>query len=114
MKRNEYTPEQRRWIEALKSGEYKQGKDQLCTGDAYCCLGVATHLHNPDHLMLEGDEGHLPNDITGLHLFGAAGRIIEGSHNFLTNLNDDGVTFLEIAAIMEKTPWKVFSNFDEP
>jgi hypothetical protein len=30
-----------KWIDALRSGEYQQGKKRLCTEDGrYCCLGV--------------------------------------------------------------------------
>lgn len=29
-----------KWIEALESGEYRQGKGSLCTMGSYCCLGV--------------------------------------------------------------------------
>jgi len=29
-----------KWLEALRSGEYRQGSGELCTGEAYCCLGV--------------------------------------------------------------------------
>jgi hypothetical protein len=30
-----------RWVAALRSGEYKQGRDQLRTpGGSFCCLGV--------------------------------------------------------------------------
>lgn len=34
----------RKWIEALRSGEYKQGRNQLRTGDSFCCLGVACDI----------------------------------------------------------------------
>lgn len=38
----------KKWLEALRSGEYKQGKDQLKqeqNGDcSYCCLGVLCDL----------------------------------------------------------------------
>ncbi len=34
----------RKWYIALKSGEYKQGKDRLRTGDTYCCWGVACEI----------------------------------------------------------------------
>lgn len=34
-------PEAKRlWVEALRSGEYKQGVGALNRGDSYCCLGV--------------------------------------------------------------------------
>lgn len=29
-----------KWIAALRSGAYKQGKGRLRRGDSYCCLGV--------------------------------------------------------------------------
>lgn len=29
------------WLEALRSGEYKQGRDGLCYNDKFCPLGVA-------------------------------------------------------------------------
>jgi hypothetical protein len=41
MKRTEYTQP---WLDALRSGEYKQGKTSLFSNGAYCCIGVAAHL----------------------------------------------------------------------
>ncbi len=35
----------RKWVDALRSGEYKQGKGQLRKGDKFCCLGVLCDLH---------------------------------------------------------------------
>jgi hypothetical protein len=29
-----------KWVEALRSGRYKQGRGCLRSGDNYCCLGV--------------------------------------------------------------------------
>lgn len=34
-----------KWIAALRSGEYKQGKMFLKHADEYCCLGVLCDLH---------------------------------------------------------------------
>lgn len=34
-----------KWVEALESGEYKQGKGWLVVNDSYCCLGVACVLY---------------------------------------------------------------------
>jgi hypothetical protein len=31
----------KKWVAALRSGEYQQGHKRLRTGDTYCCLGVA-------------------------------------------------------------------------
>lgn len=33
-----------KWVEALRSGDYKQGKSQLAFNDKYCCLGVLCEL----------------------------------------------------------------------
>lgn len=30
----------KKWIDALRSGEYSQARGQLKDGDSYCCLGV--------------------------------------------------------------------------
>ena len=30
----------RKWIEALRSGKYRQGYDRLHRGQTFCCLGV--------------------------------------------------------------------------
>ena len=30
-----------KWVEALRSGKYRQGRGQLQTAGRYCCLGVA-------------------------------------------------------------------------
>lgn len=40
------------WVEALRSGEYKQGKYLLKKGDKFCCLGVACDLLAPDAWVL--------------------------------------------------------------
>lgn len=34
-------PNQQKWIDALKSGDYKQTKSALQNKDGYCCLGLA-------------------------------------------------------------------------
>ena len=35
----------RRWVEALRSGEYKQGREALKRQGQFCCLGVLCDLH---------------------------------------------------------------------
>lgn len=37
-----------RWIEALRSGEYKQGRGGLRNDDFFCCLGVLCDLHSKE------------------------------------------------------------------
>jgi hypothetical protein len=40
---------QKRWLEALRSGEYKQGRRVLRKLDTYCCLGVLCNLYDPSN-----------------------------------------------------------------
>ena len=35
----------RLWLEALRSGEYKQGRGLLRDGNKYCCLGVLCDIY---------------------------------------------------------------------
>lgn len=48
----EITKEQQEWLDALRSGEYKQGQELLVQddpngpGDLYCCLGVLASINN--------------------------------------------------------------------
>lgn len=37
-----------KWIEALRSGKYTQGRDQLRYGVRFCCLGVVCDLVMPN------------------------------------------------------------------
>lgn len=49
--RGELTDEQRennrRWVEALRSGKYKQGQGCLHRNNTFCCLGVAHDVFGP-------------------------------------------------------------------
>jgi len=38
-----------KWIKALRSGKYKQGRGHLHYDDKYCCLGVLTELYIREH-----------------------------------------------------------------
>ena len=53
----------KRWVEALRSGEYKQGKYYLKNGDDFCCLGVLCDLHRKEF----GGKWEAGTLVTGLH-----------------------------------------------
>lgn len=60
----------KRWVEALRSGEYQQGAEQLRRGDNFCCLGVLCDLHSKetnkeweDNTLYYGRGGFLPNQV---------------------------------------------------
>lgn len=110
-----------RWIAALRSGEYKQGRQQLYNGDGYCCLGVLCELAVKDGAIRAYDkekETLLPmflkewagvdplvEDISqSSETFGLSLTVQpEGQHyQSLAALNDKGASFEQIADWLEK------------
>jgi hypothetical protein len=55
-----------KWVKALRSGEYKQGRERLRSGNQFCCLGVLADLvikENPDTFCMESwDEDNVVID----------------------------------------------------
>ena len=113
-----------RWIPALRSGEYRQGKSRLRSKDnRYCCLGVAcdlaaaegmipgwidagSHYAIPLPAFGAGEAYALLPDTLGTWLgFGNWGEIdlhVAGArYTFLTSANDDDVRFDQIADALE-------------
>lgn len=125
MKRNTFTPNQIAWLEALESGEWKQGRERLRKGDAYCCLGVATKIVAPYSRAIKlscglsighGCSGNQSAPPITVNRIGfrtpEGGSGLDGAN--LAFMNDEGRTFSEIAAFVRKKPWLVFTNFDAP
>lgn len=87
-----------RWIEALRSGKYKQGKGRLKAADgALCCLGVLSELSG---IPYAGEEGLLPTEIVGWA--GLSERNPFAGQCSLAAENDRGTAFPEIADLIEK------------
>lgn len=114
-----------RWVSALRSGEYKQARNDLCADGAFCCLGVLCDLYerergidgwrfgkgsNPSSYLgslgtppkevceWAGLNGHNPKVLIQGRLAGLA------SHNDGEETEDDvrpGRTFAEIADAIE-------------
>lgn len=98
-----------KWLEALRSGKYQQGKHYLrTTQDQYCCLGVLCDLDGVewkrsnsgcwDPTTQEGDYnfvglGHRQHERLGI-------THVQSGH--LMAMNDTGHTFLEIAEWIEE------------
>ena len=108
-----------RWIDALRSGEYKQTQSFLChkdarDGDQFCCLGVLTDLFLQDRgyewtYNDEQDDGPyisyetLPDDVVvwaGLDSNDPTVDFDAESSVCLSKLNDNGVSFTQIADIL--------------
>jgi len=93
-----------KWVKALRSGKYKQGDGRLYDEktNTYCCLGVLCEI--------EGIKYSKTNEYyQGKSLVDESGRLPKKykvkSGFFMDNLaqlNDHGLTFKQIAKIIEK------------
>jgi hypothetical protein len=101
------------WVEALRSGDYKKGKNQLRSGSKFCCLGVLCNLHaqaHPEIAALESDKSVylgnsmiLPNEV--VKWSGIYTQIVtyRGQTMSLSEVNDNTrATFETIAKIIER------------
>lgn len=98
------------WCRALKSGKFEQAKEQLLDQDsgAYCCLGVLTRLYCQDKKVpfskVNGSEPG-ENDVLNQKVIDWAGLkeqdpIVNGKT--LSQWNDTGTSFKEIATLIQK------------
>ena len=120
----EQTKENRqKWIKALRSETYEQTQLQLANKDrtAFCCLGVAcdisglgkweeldaTSKYSTEHGSKSGSISTLPKEVQ--EWLGLSDESGTYSYSNVRNLdlaraNDIGVTFAEIADIIESEP----------
>jgi hypothetical protein len=112
------------WLDALRSGKYDQGKG--CLQDSrgrFCCLGVLTDLYSEEKNIPWHQYAGIDIDRFGIHAFPIAGQN-SAEENYLTpsvqdwadenntlarmtqvtlsEMNDNGSTFSEIANWIEK------------
>lgn len=84
-----------KWINALRSGRYKQCKGRLKKGDGYCCLGVLAKVQGCKLPMAAG--------ILNGRYSGYAAGLESHSQSKLAGLNDnDDYSFKDIATFIEK------------
>lgn len=107
-----------KWLKALRSGEYLQGVHQLRCGDKYCCLGVLSDLYikeTNDGEWVRNDDGEhvikignkmmlevLPTVIVNWSGLPDMNPNVMGETETIACLNDNGLTFNEIADLIEK------------
>ena len=116
----------RKWVEALRSGKYKQTSGSLHDDNGFCCLGVACEISglgewerdaifgNQTDYRYMGKTGSLPAPVAawlGLTSksptwdegkWSESGNITDDMDDNLAVRNDEGVTFAEIADIIER------------
>lgn len=102
-----------KWITALKSGEYKQGKGTLNANEEFCCLGVLADLYlkeknreweiqSDGKHLIDGNSAYLSQECKLWAGLNDGNPTPLGYKLGVANLNDEGATFEEIAAIIEK------------
>lgn len=114
----ELGPNQKKWIEAIRSGEYSQAKNYLRTEGGYCCLGVAVKVISGREPKIRGTGqllGVYSSVRKALKLRGSSGELVSYIEtgdwtraDSLAKLNDDGWTFDQIADYIEANPEDVF------
>ena len=102
----------RRWIKALRSGDYKQGYHALRSwDDKFCCLGVACDLLQPKIKWDKAIGYYYIKDYNGnyppVSLFITATGLIGESMYALAIMNDQRKSFLTIADVIEESINKV-------
>ena len=82
------------WLEALRSGKYKQGRYTFRNGDKYCCLGVLCMvLKHPEWIKLVRDNYALLRDYS---------KLMRSETDSLAHMNDNpDSTFAQIADYIE-------------
>lgn len=106
-------PDRDKWLAALRSGKYPQGYNLLNFKGKYCCLGVLQEIQNiptfPTETILSAKSpsfkalylaGHFPS---GVFVFIQCSKYThDGKIYGLANCNDEGLTFNQIADIIEE------------
>ena len=95
----------KRWVRALRSGRFIQSTGILADENGSCCLGVAGIICGIKHDVLA--TGGLYKDTVELQEMAAKHRIPkvlieEGIRGELTEMNDNGTPFPEIADYIEE------------
>lgn len=121
-----------KWVQALESGQFHQGRGSLRIGGSYCCLGVACELYRRE--TGQGEWRVIPGDGTyDFHVNGISEHailppivknwlgLLESSGGYekdsdgmltqqLTADNDGGKSFIDIAEIIVKHENELFKE----
>jgi len=94
-----------RWVEALRSGKYQQGRAALRSlEERFCCLGVLCDLYSPSEWTTNGSTRYFHRESLSAFI-GADFRTQMGLSDAeawrLARMNDDGKSFADIADYIE-------------
>ncbi len=95
----------KKWLKALRSGKFKQGRGMLENNGYFCCLGVACKVNKLEYCGYDGiltDENK-----NALGLRDPSGDFLDG--DALVTMNDlRGAGFRKIATYIEKHKDELF------
>ena len=111
-------PNAQKWVDALRSGNYKQAKNFLRSGDRFCCLGVLCEVAKDNGLPVlqhentyDGEQACLPETVRRWAGMRDNYGFLDGVERedpddvikeSLAVANDDGYSFEQIADLIEK------------
>lgn len=92
------------WVNALRSGKYKQGQGCLRFDDKFCCIGVLCEISGFEYEWGAGFPDSDDQIVQWAGLRDPQGKIPIQFQNstLLTSINDFGVPFSQIADLIEK------------
>jgi hypothetical protein len=82
-----------KWVKALRSGRYQQGRNVLREGDRYCCLGVLCEAVNRPPPRWNMGFLHVATESEACLVF--------SQQSALAGMNDAGTSFSAIADYIE-------------
>jgi hypothetical protein len=103
-----------KWVDALRSGDYQQGRNYLRTDNGFCCLGVLCDLYgkennvewnlanNGHNYEFQDMESYLPSSVRKWAGVEGCNPHINDGESTLVRLNDSGSTFEQIADVIEE------------
>ena len=110
----------RKWVKALRSGEWLQGRRKLASkGKGFCCLGVLCELAREEGIvdvkklpdgsfnyscfenLEDGSPNYLPGVVQDWAGLAKTNPQVKGGHH-LSSMNDSGTSFDRIADEIEK------------
>jgi hypothetical protein len=86
-----------KWVAALRSGDYKQGRGELCKDGKYCCLGVLMDI--TDRLTNNGDGRSYVLGTNATKFFRSMPDVVIDEISFPTN----GRTLVKMNDVQKKT-----------
>mgnify|MGYP001438297913 CR=1 FL=1 len=96
----------KKWVKALRSGEYKQTRGTLVDRDGFCCLGVLCDIANKENVVElhdYQDRGNLPCKVMKWSGIEDSYGERKGRRKALAILNDfNRYSFKKIANVIEK------------